>query len=71
MEDDILEGLKNTISNNRPIIVIEICGGRDFFNTSEIIQSKILNTMKKIENLDYHLQKVWVHDYLAIPKEKL
>lgn len=66
-DDIFLEGAKETILNNRPVILMEIMGGIDFDTATPDIKEKILYTQQLLADLRYQLFRVSVFDYLAIP----
>lgn len=68
-EDELLEGAKETIANSRPVLVIEIMGGFGWSESPEV-KARIQHTISILESMDYTVSKIWVDDYLAIPKEK-
>ncbi len=67
MEDAFLEGAKNTIIRNKPVILIEIMGGHHYANASEEIRAKIDNTIGFLESLGYKVENILGCDYLALP----
>ncbi|MGL5627217.1 MAG: FkbM family methyltransferase [Candidatus Rhabdochlamydia sp.] len=68
-EDELLEGAKKTIADSRPVLVIEIMGGFGWSESPEV-KARIRHTISILESMDYMVSKIWVDDYLAIPKEK-
>lgn len=66
-EDKVLDGAKETLSANKPVIIIEIQGGWDFDTAPDNIRQNIIHTKQKLEELNYTVTKVSPHDYLAIP----
>lgn len=70
MEDQVLDGAKNTILSNHPIIIIEIMGGSDFGTASPEVRQKILHTIGKLEQMGYQVSQLWRHDWIAIPTNK-
>lgn len=64
----VLEGAKETILRERPVILIEIQGGYDSSNAPPQIREMIQATIKNMEDLGYHVEKIIGHDYLALPK---
>jgi hypothetical protein len=69
LEDNVLGGARNTIVSNRPVILIEIQGGSDIDTAPPEILAKIIATKKTLTDLGYSLQKIYIHDYLALPNE--
>jgi FkbM family methyltransferase len=69
MEDIVLEGIKNTILSNKPIIIIEIQGGYSIETAPPEIVEKILHTKSTLTNLGYTLHRISGIDYLGIPSE--
>lgn len=68
-EDDFLEGAKATIARCRPILVIEIMGGYGWSEDPDV-KKRIQHTIGILESMDYKVSKIWVDDYLALPKER-
>lgn len=66
-DDIFLDGAKETILRNKPVMVIEIMGGVDINTATEEQAEKIQHTMKKIKDLGYELKQLYIHDYLATP----
>lgn len=66
-ENEFLEGAQETIMSSRPILIIEIMGGYGLTNTPEV-KNKIQSTIQLLEKMDYQVSKIWIDDYLAIPK---
>ncbi len=71
MEDQVIEGARETILANRPTIIIEIMGGNDFATASKEVRLKILQTIDKIEQLGYCVTQIRTHDWLATPKSEI
>lgn len=67
-EDMVLDGARKTIAQNRPVIIIEICGGNPIEQASEDIKRKILATKNKLEKMNYNVSRIDLVDYLALPK---
>ena len=68
MADAFLEGAKNTIIQNKPVILIEIMGGHHYAHASEEIRGKIDNTIGFLESLGYKVENILGCDYIAVPK---
>lgn len=69
-EDHVLDGARETIMRNRPVIVIEIQGGSNYASASPQVRQFIDRTRAKLESFGYEVQHVRTHDYLALPKAK-
>jgi FkbM family methyltransferase len=67
-EDFVLDGARETIAANRPVLVVEIMGGNDYQTATPEIRARIDSTKEKLASLGYAVTKVSKHDYLAIPK---
>lgn len=67
-ENAVLDGAKETILRERPVILIEIMGGHDADTAPPEIRQKIQHTIQKLEDLNYSVHKIVTHDYLAVPK---
>ena len=66
-DDIFLDGAKETILRNKPVLLMEILGGADFDNTTPEKREQILHTQKKIADLGYTLQRVSLYDYICVP----
>lgn len=64
-----IDGAKETILRNKPVMVMEILGVADINSAPPAFKQQILNTQKKITDLGYQLKRVSIHDYLCIPLE--
>jgi len=71
MEADVLDGAKETILRNRPVMLIEVQGnGERSVQLNENSSKMAVISINKIKNLGYRLQRVGNGcDYLAMPKE--
>jgi len=69
MEDQVLDGARETLLANKPVVLIEIMGGYDFGSTTPEIRKKILHTIDKLEGLGYRVTQTWRHDWIAMPPE--
>ncbi len=69
-EDEVLAGAQQTIARCRPIFVIEIMGGYGWSNDPKVLD-RIAHTIETLRAMDYVVRKIYVDDYLAIPREKL
>lgn len=69
MESDVIDGAFETISKSRPIMLIEIQGNeqRALLLKENSLQMKS-EAIAKIEKLDYRLEFISLHDYIAFPK---
>ncbi len=63
-DDMFLDGAKETVLRNKPVILMEILGGADPNNAEH--QRMIRQTKQKIMDLGYRVEKVAEHDYLAM-----
>jgi FkbM family methyltransferase len=67
-EEIVLDGMVNTIRDNRPVLIIEIQGGY-LFNTAPVwVREQILRTCARLESMGYIVSNIQGHDYLALPK---
>lgn len=73
-EDKVLNGARETILRNKPVILIEIMGGHDYDNTTAEIRSRVDQTKSILAGLGYVVERfplnVSVYDYIAKPSEK-
>lgn len=66
-EDLVLEGARETIKRNRPAIIIEICGGYNVETAPDEIKLKVAATRQKLQEMNYTIERVDGHNYLALP----
>ncbi len=69
-EDQVLEGARETIMRNRPVMIIEICGNFVFDQAPPDIKCRIRATKGKLKAMGYNVTHISDADYLAIPREK-
>lgn len=69
-EDAVLDGGRETILRNQPIILIEIMGGHDHDTASKELRDKISATIIKLKNLGYIVKRISNCDYLAMPDKR-
>lgn len=67
-EDSVLDGMKKTIQNNYPIIILEIFGGKPWKTANSEERERILRTQKKLVDVGYKVDLIYWHDYIAIPE---
>ena len=70
-ENDVLDGMVETIKKNQPVIIIEICGGWIWDTAPPDIKSRILFTQEKLSDLGYEIHHLKAWDYIAFPKSKI
>ena len=69
MEIDVLEGARQTILRDRPVLLVEILGGCAIERANQEQREIIRSRRKHIESLGYELMRVnQTCDYLAFPK---
>lgn len=69
-EEQVLDGLINTIKKNQPVIVIELQGGFLWETAPANIRQKMQNSINKLEALGYTVTRLYLHDYLALPADR-
>ena len=67
-EDHVLDGARETIQRNRPVILIEIQGGKTYETASPAMRATIDGTRGRLAAMGYKVERVHAHDYLAIPQ---
>lgn len=67
LEDIVLDGVKQTILSNKPIVLLEIQGGWNLDSAPPEIVAKILHTKGKLEALGYTVHRIHIHDFIGIP----
>ncbi|MBI2743050.1 MAG: FkbM family methyltransferase [Chlamydiales bacterium] len=67
MENEILDGARETIAKSKPVIVVEIMGEFSYETATSEIKSRIDETIKKLHSFGYTTHRVSPHDYLALP----
>lgn len=68
MEEQVLEGARETIFAQHPVIIIEIVGGQNFATTTQEVRWQIMHTIDKLEEWGYRVTQLRTHDWLAVPK---
>lgn len=66
-EEQVLDGMINTLKNNKPVMVIELQGGYLWETAPPHIRQKMVNCMTKLQALGYRVTRICNHDYLAMP----
>lgn len=66
-ENEVLDGAKQTIMKNRPVIIIEIMGGYSWDTCPNHIKEKIFHTVSKLQGWNYTVTRFATYDYLATP----
>lgn len=67
-EDRVLDGARATIERWRPVLLLEIQGGYDYDDAPAHVRAAIDATKQKVVDLGYGIERVHVHDYLALPE---
>lgn len=68
-ENDVIEGMVETLKRNKPVIIIEICGGWIWDIAPPDIKNRILVTQKKLSDLGYKVLPLKSWDYIAFPTD--
>ncbi len=68
-EEQVLDGMVNTILENKPVIIIELQGGYLWETAPPEIKQQMINSITKLENLGYVVKRLYLHDYLALPRK--
>ncbi len=66
-EEQVLDGMVNTILQNKPVIIIELQGGYLWESAPFDIKQKMINSIEKLQALGYTVTRMHQHDYLALP----
>jgi FkbM family methyltransferase len=66
-EEQVLDGMVNTILKNKPVIVIELQGGYLWETAPQEIRQKMVNSVEKLQTLGYRITRIRDHDHLAVP----
>ena len=66
-EEQVLLGARETISRNRPVILLEIMGGHTYSKAPPGVKARIDHTRKLVEKMGYAVRSISSHDYLALP----
>lgn len=64
-EDHVIEGARNTIAEHKPVIFVEIQGGKNWDNAPPEVREKIAATAHRLTSMGYRVDRVGVFDYLA------
>jgi FkbM family methyltransferase len=68
-EDPVIEGARETLLKNHPVIIVEILNRTPNDASEEAAKLRIANTKKKIEDLGYSIELNSNEDYLALPRK--
>ncbi len=68
LEDQVLEGARQTIAESKPVILVEIQGGWLLDRAPPEVLEKIAATVKRIEDMGYSVLRFGHYDYVGIPK---
>lgn len=66
-ENAVLDGMVNTIRMNKPVIIIEICGGWPWNMAPPDVKRRIFFTQQKLIDLGYEVKHLNAWDYIAFP----
>ena len=69
-EEEVLAGAEETILKSRPVIVLEIAGGHVYETAPPEVLERVHRTWRVMEALDYSVEHVQSHDYLALPRQR-
>ncbi len=68
MEKEVLEGSRNTILRNRPILIIEVQGNYEKSEEEKTdMNAKREEVLQLIRSFEYEVFHLYLHDYLAFP----
>jgi FkbM family methyltransferase len=68
-EDPVIEGASATIAANRPALIVEIQGDQGFDDAKPPERAKIVDTIRTIEEMGYHVIRISPFDYMGLPIE--
>jgi FkbM family methyltransferase len=66
-EDYVIEGAKETIQRYRPILVVEIAGGKDDQKAPPEMKVRVDRSKERIVKLGYSIERMDRHNFLAKP----
>ena len=66
-EKPVLRGGRQTIAEQKPVLLVEIQGGHSFDNAPRNVRAEIVDTIQWIEAMGYHVYRITMYDYLALP----
>jgi FkbM family methyltransferase len=69
MEDFVLEGARQTIERNKPVIFIEFTG-YDITKCDQNRKKILLQKFDRLQQMGYNIQQICDHDYFAYPITK-
>ena len=69
-EEIILNGMKQTLEKQRPIILLKIAKGNDYETANQDIKDYISSIKEKLQSMNFEVIKVHSDDYIAYPKEE-
>ncbi len=67
-EDHVLAGARQTITRDRPTLIVGIQGDSNFDTARPELRAKIVHTIQSLEQLGYVVTRQGIADYLAAPR---
>lgn len=64
----VLQGARDTILRNKPVIIFEIMGEHDYNNCSQDIKEQFEKTIQLVASYGYDVTLIFGNDYIALPK---
>ncbi len=64
-EDQVLQGARETIARNRPLILLEIMG--NYSLPADVRKERAKQTIRTLSAMNYRVQHFHLNDYIAIP----
>jgi FkbM family methyltransferase len=71
LEDAVINGARNTITSQKPHLIVEIQGGHNFDFADPVIRNKIVKTIRLLESMGYYVVRISAHDYLGVHMSEL
>jgi len=68
-EYHVLEGAKETLLKNRPILIFECWIGKDYAKSAPLEKANFDRVVSLIESLGYDIYVIFSNDFIAFPKE--
>ena len=69
-ELQVLEGARETILRNKPVLIVEVLGNRPKASEENVdLNFAKMTILRYIESLGYEVRHICIDDYLALPLE--
>lgn len=67
-ERHVLDGMKKTIADHKPVLIIEILGGHAYESADNEQKKYISDMIQYVVDMGYDVKRIYICDYLFTPK---